>query len=219
MPDPTDSELKAQREAQAKSNAAARAADPSAMGVTSGPGTYEYDKKLREEQANRDAVARSQDASAVGNIEVAGRNRGLSPEDTPGTWQNQQREIARFNEAEAQARSRDPGAMGRTDAGERAGASRQTAQPRQQQSAQSTRILPPIHQPPPRPASGRPAGTAHIASLKVPEKGFTRMERDWIKTVLIPAIMTVRGVPGRNVSITDGHANQVINASDCQSCP
>lgn len=59
----------------------------------------------------------------------------------------------------------------------------------------------------------------NIGTLQAPEKGFTKAEREWIKNVLIPAIKTVHGVQGRNVSITDSDAGQTINASDCQPCP
>jgi hypothetical protein len=57
-----------------------------------------------------------------------------------------------------------------------------------------------------------------IENLKVPEKGFTKAERDWIKNVLIPAIKTVHAVQGHNVTISDGDEGQTINASDCPPC-
>lgn len=59
----------------------------------------------------------------------------------------------------------------------------------------------------------------NIDNLRPPEKGFTKIERAWIREVLIPAIRTVHAVPGRNVSITDDANGQTINASDCQPCP
>ncbi len=55
--------------------------------------------------------------------------------------------------------------------------------------------------------------------LQLPGKGFTKAEREWIKTVLIPAIKTVQGVSGRNVTISNNDSGQTINASDCQPCP
>ena len=57
--------------------------------------------------------------------------------------------------------------------------------------------------------------------LRPPPKGFTKAEREWIEKVLIPAIRTVYGTAGRNVSITNNPnaAGQVINASDCAPCP
>ncbi len=58
-----------------------------------------------------------------------------------------------------------------------------------------------------------------IQNLTVPDKGFTKAERQWIKEVLIPAIKTVHGVAGRNVSITNSDNGQLINASDCDACP
>ena len=54
--------------------------------------------------------------------------------------------------------------------------------------------------------------------LKLPDKGFTKQERKWLKEVLIPAIKTVHGIQGRNISITDKDEGQTINASDCQPC-
>ncbi len=58
-----------------------------------------------------------------------------------------------------------------------------------------------------------------VQNLTAPEKGFTKAEREWIKTVLIPAIKTVQGVAGKNVSITNSDNGQTIAASDCQPCP
>ncbi len=49
--------------------------------------------------------------------------------------------------------------------------------------------------------------------------GFTKKEREWLKTKLKPALKTVHGVQGRNISITDSDAGQTINASDCPPCP
>ena len=59
----------------------------------------------------------------------------------------------------------------------------------------------------------------NIDQLTAPEKGFTKAEREWIKTVLIPAIKTVNGIAGRNVSITNSDNGQTISASDCPPCP
>ncbi len=47
--------------------------------------------------------------------------------------------------------------------------------------------------------------------------GFTKKEREWLKTKLRPALKTVYGVAGRNVNITNTNSGQAINASDCQS--
>lgn len=58
----------------------------------------------------------------------------------------------------------------------------------------------------------------NVDGLQVPDKVFTKAERKWIKEVLIPAIRTVHGVAGRNISITDSEKDQVINAADCQPC-
>ncbi len=49
--------------------------------------------------------------------------------------------------------------------------------------------------------------------LKLPDKGFTKAERAWLAE-LIQAIKTVHAVQGRNVTITDTEAGQVINADD-----
>ncbi len=54
--------------------------------------------------------------------------------------------------------------------------------------------------------------------LTLPEKGFTKAERAWLKE-LISAIKTVQGVAGRNVTITNADSGQTINASDCDPCP
>jgi hypothetical protein len=54
--------------------------------------------------------------------------------------------------------------------------------------------------------------------LKLPEKGFTKAEREWLRE-LIDAINTVRAIKGRNVTITPSKSGQVINASDCPPCP
>ncbi len=59
----------------------------------------------------------------------------------------------------------------------------------------------------------------NIQNLTLPAKGFTKAEREWIKTVLIPAIKTVQGVAGKNCAITNTDAGQTISASDCQPCP
>ncbi len=58
-----------------------------------------------------------------------------------------------------------------------------------------------------------------IQNLTAPEKGFTKVEREWIKNILIPAIKTVQGVAGRNVAITNSDNGQTIAASDCDPCP
>ncbi len=58
-----------------------------------------------------------------------------------------------------------------------------------------------------------------IQNLTAPDKGFTKAEREWLKTVLIPAIKTVHAVQGRNVSISNDDAGQTINAADCDACP
>ncbi len=58
-----------------------------------------------------------------------------------------------------------------------------------------------------------------LKTLTLPDKGFTKAEREWIKTVLIPALKTVQGVAGKNVSITNSDNGQTIAASDCQPCP
>lgn len=54
--------------------------------------------------------------------------------------------------------------------------------------------------------------------LKVPEKGFTKAERIWIRE-LIEVIRTVRGVQGRHVTISNTADGQVINADECDPCP
>ncbi len=59
----------------------------------------------------------------------------------------------------------------------------------------------------------------NIDQLTAPEKGFTKAEREWIKTVLIPAIKTVQGIAGRNVNINNTADGQTINVSDCDACP
>ncbi len=59
----------------------------------------------------------------------------------------------------------------------------------------------------------------NIDQLTAPEKGFTKAEREWIKTVLIPAIKTVQGIAGRNVNINNTSDGQTINVSDCDACP
>ncbi len=56
-----------------------------------------------------------------------------------------------------------------------------------------------------------------LESLTVPERGFTKLEREWIKQ-LIEAIKTVQGIQGQNVSITNDPSGQTINASDCDPC-
>ncbi len=55
--------------------------------------------------------------------------------------------------------------------------------------------------------------------LELPEKGFTRAERKWLKEELIKAIKTVQGVQGRNVTISNDDSGQTINADDCTPCP
>jgi len=59
----------------------------------------------------------------------------------------------------------------------------------------------------------------NLDTLQLPQKGFTKAEREWIKNVLIPAIKLVHAVQGRNCSITDEDSGQKINAADCQPCP
>lgn len=59
----------------------------------------------------------------------------------------------------------------------------------------------------------------NIDNLQVPVKGFTKAERQWIKEKLIPALKTVRGIAGRDVSISNDDQGQTINASDCTPCP
>ncbi len=58
-----------------------------------------------------------------------------------------------------------------------------------------------------------------IQTLTVPQKGFTKAERDWIKNVLIPALKTVQGIAGRNCSITNSQDGQTISGNDCPPCP
>ncbi len=58
-----------------------------------------------------------------------------------------------------------------------------------------------------------------VQNLTVPDKGFTKAERKWIKEQLIPAIKTVYGVAGSNVSITNQDSGQTISANDCDPCP
>ncbi len=50
-------------------------------------------------------------------------------------------------------------------------------------------------------------------------QGFTKKEREWLKTKLKPALKTVYGVAGRNVNINNTDSGQTINASDCDPCP
>lgn len=59
----------------------------------------------------------------------------------------------------------------------------------------------------------------NIENLKPPDKGFTKAEIKWIKEILIPAIKTVHGKQGRNVTINDQDSGQVVNADDCAPCP
>jgi len=59
----------------------------------------------------------------------------------------------------------------------------------------------------------------NLDTLIVPQKGFTKAEREWIKNVLIPAIKLVHAIQGRNISISDKDSGQEINAADCQPCP
>ncbi len=59
----------------------------------------------------------------------------------------------------------------------------------------------------------------NVDQLIVPDKGFTKSEREWITAILIPAIRTVQGIAGRNVSITNTDKGQIINAADCDPCP
>ncbi len=58
-----------------------------------------------------------------------------------------------------------------------------------------------------------------IQNLTLPDKGFTKAERQWIKDKLIPAIKTVQGVAGRNVLVTNSDNGQTIAARDCDPCP
>lgn len=58
-----------------------------------------------------------------------------------------------------------------------------------------------------------------LQNLNLPDKGFTKAERAWIKDVLFPAIKLVHGIQGRNVKITDGDTGQTIATNDCQPCP
>lgn len=186
--------------------------------------TYEEQKAEIAKQDEADRLARSQDPGAMGNIEVAGRNRGESPENIFGTWQNQQREIQRFNDAQAEERRRDPAAMGRTDAAELAD--------RRQQQQPSSPIPPaqqqtqPLNTPQfnvtPRMLSvaastvGAFGGPSAISVLQLPIRGFTLAERAWLLK-LIFTIQTNKGIAGRNVSI-DNRNGQVINARDCELC-
>lgn len=59
----------------------------------------------------------------------------------------------------------------------------------------------------------------NVDNLQLPEKGFTKKEREWIKNVLFPAIRTVHAIQGRNVQITDSDNGQMIGANDCPECP
>ncbi len=54
-----------------------------------------------------------------------------------------------------------------------------------------------------------------LNTLKLPAKGFTKAEREWIRSVLIPAITTVQGIQGRNCTIDNSESGQTINADDC----
>lgn len=58
----------------------------------------------------------------------------------------------------------------------------------------------------------------NVQNLKLPEKGFTKAERAWLKE-LIDAIKTVNGIAGRNCTITNDASGQMINADDCSPCP
>ena len=58
-----------------------------------------------------------------------------------------------------------------------------------------------------------------VDNLTLPDKGFTKQERAWIKDVLIPAIKTVQGIAGRNVTIINSDNGQTINTQDCKTCP
>jgi len=53
--------------------------------------------------------------------------------------------------------------------------------------------------------------------LQLPAKGFTKAERAWLAK-LIEAINTVQAVAGRNTSISNQAAGQVIDAADCDPC-
>ncbi len=48
---------------------------------------------------------------------------------------------------------------------------------------------------------------------------FTKKEREWLKTKLRPAIKTTQGIAGRNCTINNNAAGQVIGARDCPPCP
>lgn len=57
-----------------------------------------------------------------------------------------------------------------------------------------------------------------IDELKVPEKGFTKSERAWLKE-LVKSIKTVQALQGRNVTIsTEVGKGQTISADDCTPC-
>jgi hypothetical protein len=58
-----------------------------------------------------------------------------------------------------------------------------------------------------------------MIDLKLPPKGFTKAEREWIENVLIPAIRTARVIDGRNIhSREENNQGTLINASDCPPC-
>ncbi len=55
-------------------------------------------------------------------------------------------------------------------------------------------------------------------NLQLPEKGFTKAERAWLKQ-LVESIKTVRAIAGQNITISESGNGQLINASDCDPCP
>ncbi len=57
-----------------------------------------------------------------------------------------------------------------------------------------------------------------MITLELPDKGFTKAERAWLKE-LINAIKTVQGIAGRNCSITESQDGQTISGNDCPPCP
>lgn len=48
--------------------------------------------------------------------------------------------------------------------------------------------------------------------------GFTKTEREWLKTKLKPVLKTNQGIAGKNVDINNDDSGQTINASDCGPC-
>jgi len=47
--------------------------------------------------------------------------------------------------------------------------------------------------------------------IKLPEKGFTKSEKQWLKTV-IEAIKSNKAIAGENVTVDNREDGQVINA-------